>query len=252
VKRILQNVCGNRLPGVVGFCLVWVLLFMILLPVLWTAGFAIVEWQLVGNEGLSYPRTAAFVTLVTGPKYVRGARVLGVSLRMQNVRSYPLIAMEVGLSEEEKGQLRDVGWEVRSVEPIPFFPPNRNKSLWKWVPEARLGPVHVHALTKMRVWEMEEFERVIFIDSDAWVIRDVCAHLCRRQEGDFVFLTKKIILSLLFFPCVQDLIGMNAENVDVNSGVLSLRPSWKVFVEMMDFWTHSPHKFFVYHNKNKY
>jgi hypothetical protein len=152
------------------------------------------EWFLVGQVGTRFPRTAAFVTLVTGPAYVRGARVLGVSLKMHNVRDYPLIALGVGLSSREQQALQDVGWEVRMVEPIPFFPPGRDKQTWKWIPEARLGPVHVQALTKMRVWEMDEFERVIFIDSDAWVVGDVCAHLCRREEG-----VKEFAFSVFFF-----------------------------------------------------
>jgi len=172
--------------------LVWLGLFAVTTPCFYYGGVAFEEWTLFGQQGQRFPRTAAFVTLVTGSKYVRGARVLGVSLRLNNVRNYPLVALVVGLGAADKRALVDVGWDVREVEPIPFFPPNRDKEKWKWIPEARLGPVHVHALTKMRVWEMEEFERVVFIDSDAWAVGDVCSHLCRRQEGleffSFVFL----------------------------------------------------------------
>lgn len=33
----------------------------------------------------------------------------------------------------------------------------------------------------MRVWEMVEFARIVFIDADAWVVGDV-SDLCRRTE----------------------------------------------------------------------
>jgi lipopolysaccharide biosynthesis glycosyltransferase len=202
---------------------VWLLCFVVIFPVVWSVGFAAYEWTLVGSVNSTYPRSAAFVTLVTGTQYVRGARVLAATLRMHNLREYPLIALQVGLSAEEVKQLEEVGWTVQKVAPIPFYPPGRDANIWKWVPEERLGAVHIQALTKMRVWEMDEYERIIFIDADAWTTGDVCAHLCRRNE---------------------ELAAMGS--YDINSGVMSLRPSKRRFRDMMAFWTYEPQRFFLY------
>jgi len=217
------------MPLPVFFLLVWLVLFLVMFPLVWSAGWGMVEWRLVGSVSKSYPQKAAFVTLVTGEQYVRGARVLGHSLMMHNERSYPLIALQVGLTAKQQQSLKDVGWEVRRVDPIPFYPVDRDRSVWKWVPEKKLGAVHVQALTKMRIWEMDEFDRIVFIDSDAWVVGDVSSHLCRRTE---------------------EIVGMG--DVEINSGVMSLRPDRARFRDMMDFWAHEPEKFFVYPGKSQH
>lgn len=220
----------GRVPLPVVLFSVWLICFGLLFPLLWSVGWTLVEWSLVGSVAQSYPRSCAFTTLVTGSDYVRGARVLAFSLALHNHRQYPLVALTVGLSEAEEGRLRQVGWDVRPVQPIPFFPPNRDPDQWRWVPEKRLGGVHVQALTKMRIWELTEFERVVFIDADAWVVGDVSSHLCRRTE---------------------EIVGMGSPHTDVNSGVMSLRPSKERFQDMMDFWEKEPGKFFVYAKRNR-
>lgn len=231
LQRCLQRVPGGaHCPAPVAVLLVWSFCFVLVFPLVWAAGFAVVEWTLIGDVREAYPRSAAFVTLVTGSSYVRGARVLAHTLRMHNVRDYALVALEVGLTEEERGQLRSVGWSVRTVQPIPFFPANRDKAKWRWVPAERLGAVHIQALTKMRVWDMDEFERIVFIDSDAWTVGDVCSHLCRRGE---------------------ELAAMGNTLSDVNSGVMSLRPDHKRFLDMMYFWEHEPEKFFHYRKRGQ-
>ncbi len=203
--------------------LVWLVCFVVIFPMVWAVGFAVYEWTLVGKVNPTYPQSAAFVTLVTGSQYVRGARVLAATLRMHNLREYPLIALQVGLSKEEVRALETVGWTVQKVAPIPFYPPQRDPAVWKWVPEEGLGKVHVNALTKMRVWELDQYKRIVFIDADAWTVGDVCAHLCRRGE---------------------ELAAMG--EYDVNSGVMSLRPDKRRFRDMMAFWTYEPEKFFLY------
>jgi hypothetical protein len=220
----------SRYPLPLVLCGAWLFFFLIFFVIVWTVGWEMVEWRLVGSVSSTYPEKAAIVTLVTGKNYVRGARVLAHSLKMHNLREYPLIALVLNLSTEEERQLTDVGWEIRQVEPIPFFPPHKDKKSWWWVPEQKLGPVHVQALTKMRIWEMDEFERLVFIDSDAWAVGDVTAHLCRRTE---------------------EIVGMGNMVADLNSGVMSLRPDKERFKDMMSFWENEPDKFFIYHKRGR-
>ena len=229
-KRFGQRYGGGWVPLPVVLLVGWMVLFILLFPLVWSAGWAAQEYTLMGSVADVYPEKLAFVTLVTGAKYSRGARVLGHTLTMHNERQYPMVALVVDLDEGHQQALVRAGWKVKLVEPIPFFPPDRDETTWKWIPEKRLGSMHVLALTKMRVWEMEEFDRIVFIDSDAWAVADVCSHLCRRTE---------------------EIVGMGSPGTDVNSGVMSLRPSKARFDDMMNFWSQEPEKFFVYPKRGR-
>jgi alpha-N-acetylglucosamine transferase len=129
---------------------------------------------------------------------VRGARVLAHTLRINSDFDVPLVALIVGLSHTETESLQQVGWVVRSIEPIPFTPPNAPPR-WKWKPSNKLGRAHVNALSKMRVWTLTQYQRVVFVDSDAWVLGDV-SDLCRRRE---------------------DVVAMGSVAGDLNSGLCS-------------------------------
>ena len=229
------------------FVICWALFFILMMPLLWHLGTIIYEAQLQGDMSPTFPpidrlkkkkKTCLFhssfdrcamVTLVATSSYVRGARVLGHTLNVHNVRSFPLVALTVGLTKEEDKSLQEVGWQTIPVDPIPFHPPGVDREKWRWVPAAKLGKAHVNALTKMRVWNLEQFDRIVFVDSDAWAVGDV-SELCKRQE---------------------EVVVMHYAGKDINSGVMPLKPSKKRFEELMDFWRDHPDKFFIYNKKRQ-
>lgn len=194
-----------------------------------SAAYRVEEYIVSGQMSAEYPpeQGCAFVTLVTGGPYVRGARVLAHTLRKHTKKQWPLVAMSVGLSRQQKHSLEQVGWQVEEVEPIPFRPVDAPRE-WDWIPEKTLGAAHVNALTKMHVWEMTQYPRIVFIDADIWAVGDV-SDLCRRQE---------------------DIAAMGpspfASSFDINSGVMSLAPSKELFKGMMKWWRDHPRKLLRY------
>lgn len=108
-------------------------------------------------------KKAYVTTLCNGDGYVPGAEVLGKSLAASGT-TLPRVAMVTSdLSTEARSRLRVQGWELRDVEPI------RNPT-----PDAMLVfPRFASVFTKLRAWELADFDRVVFLDADTLVLTNV-------------------------------------------------------------------------------
>lgn len=111
------------------------------------------------------PRNAAYVTLLTSPGYLPGVLVLHASLVAVGSK-YPLVAaVTPKLSEDARDVLRKRGVMVREVEPL--RPEEGTHQLSDH--DARFA----ETWTKLRCFEFVEYDRLVALDSDMIVMRNM-------------------------------------------------------------------------------
>ncbi|WP_216364028.1 glycosyltransferase family 8 protein [Subtercola boreus] len=104
------------------------------------------------------------MTLLTQPNYLVGVRVLRASLAASG-SVIPLVVMVTdGIDEQTRQLLRNDGCLVREVAPLrpaggsgDSYANSRFAEVW----------------TKLAVWGLTEFERIVFLDADMLVIRNM-------------------------------------------------------------------------------
>ncbi|KAF8640458.1 hypothetical protein AX17_000122 [Amanita inopinata Kibby_2008] len=112
-----------------------------------------------------HPRNAAYVTLLTKQSYLTAALVVDYGLRAVKSK-YPLVAMVTSsLPEDARIVLQRRGIVVREVETLK--------------PQAVAHQLHPHdarfedTWTKLRGFELEEYERVVLLDCDMLVRKNM-------------------------------------------------------------------------------
>ena len=144
----------------------------------------------------------ACATVVTTPKYVIGAMVLGHSLRQQKWPHELVVYVTDDVGPDARDELLLV-WD-RVVEVVAIANPNARKQLGF----ASFATTY----TKLRVWEQTEYAKIIYLDADTTVVGDLTELLDRP---DFAA-----------GPC-----GTAPDQF--NSGVMVLTPSQIVFDDMV-------------------
>eukprot|EP00042_Codosiga_hollandica_P035013 m.254874 g.254874 ORF g.254874 m.254874 type:complete len:405 (+) comp54540_c1_seq5:1895-3109(+) len=115
----------------------------------------------------------AYVTLVTSSNYVAGASVLAHSLRLSGTRRSLVVLHTRALAHDSLKQLHEVFDRVVCVEELNS---NDTASL------ALLGrPELGVTFTKLQVWNLLEYSKCVFIDADAYVLKNV-DDLFAREE----------------------------------------------------------------------
>ena len=121
----------------------------------------------------------AFVTLVTNEDYALGALALVRSLRLTNP-DFPSIVM----ATRDLPQLQELareGCEIRFVDRLPlsaeFEDRHSRGKLHGRAPYTKgIKPTFHDPLDnfcKLRLWEYEEFERIVFLDADTIVVKNI-------------------------------------------------------------------------------
>lgn len=175
------------------------------------------------RDQASQRSSEAYVTLLYGQEYALGVRVLGQSLRNTNTdRDYIVLCTE-DVSESTKAVLRSDGWIVKSVQSLAN-------------PYEGFPSFLVKVFTKLLIWTLTEYKKVVYIDCDAIVLRNIdhlfrCGNFCVAYRHSDLF----------------------------NTGVLVLDPSQEVFKDMtskfgvLDSYTGGDQGFLnVYFNEVKY
>ncbi len=160
----------------------------------------------------------SYVTLVANADYVSGARALARSLQMCRAQ-WPLTVLALadfpGLDA-----LEALGCIVLRVEPLPLSDAFRDRHSRQ--AQHTLAPFTkgskplfhdpLHNFVKLRLWELEQYEKVVFLDADTLMIR----------SSDRLFAFPE-------FAAAPNLYESLADFHRLNSGVFVARPSRQTF-----------------------
>lgn len=146
---------------------------------------------------------AAYVTtLCHGDGYLPGVEVLGKSLDATRTTVPKIVLVTPDVGHTARNRLEHQGWRLHEVAPIDCPPKAR-----------LLFPRFATVFTKLRVWELTEFERAVLLDADTLVLQNVDDLFTRPAfaAGPDFFLPDRF-----------------------NSGVMVLEPSHATFERMTE------------------
>lgn len=106
----------------------------------------------------------AWITLLTQPEYLVGVQALHKSL-LQSQSAYPLVVMVTDkIQADDRDRLEAAGCLIRVVDPL-----SPQADLQHHYASAQFSEVW----TKLRVWQLIEFERLVFLDADMLVLKNM-------------------------------------------------------------------------------
>jgi alpha-N-acetylglucosamine transferase len=146
-------------------------------------------------------KTAYVTTLCNGDGYLPGVEVLGKSLEASGSTAPRIVLLTSDISGAARGRLTALGWQLRDIEPIENPAADR-----------LLFPRFATVFAKLRVWELVDFDRVVLLDADTLVLKNV-DDLFERRE----------------FAAAPDFFLPDR----FNSGVMVLEPSADTFRRMI-------------------
>jgi glycogenin glucosyltransferase len=146
-------------------------------------------------------KKAYATTLCNGDGYLPGVETLGRSLTASGTREAMVVLVTPDVGPLARGRLVKQGWQVHDVNPIAS--PAADHLLF---------PRFASVFTKLRVWELTHFDRVVMLDADTLVLQNV----------DDLFDRSPIAAAPDFFLPDR-----------FNSGVMVVEPSQATFDRMM-------------------
>jgi len=147
----------------------------------------------------------AYVTLITTDSYSPGVVALGRSIREVQSSTRDMVCLISNtVSVKVQNRLKEEGWIVTEVSTIdsPY-------------PQTSSTQRFVGTFTKLHLWNMTQYDKILYLDADAILVRPVdelflCNNFCatpnERKKGQFLF----------------------------NSGVMVIKPSHDMFTFLMD------------------
>ncbi|AMN53202.1 glycosyl transferase [Labrenzia sp. CP4] len=168
--------------------------------------------------------TFAYVTLVTNRDYVLGATALLRSLRHSGTEADLVVLYTPGVGEADLAALAEFGPRLGRCERLPtsesFNARHERGRIHKAAPFTKGGKPVFHTpldnFVKLRLWQLEEYDRVIFIDADAIVL----------QNCDKLFDYPEFCAAPNVYESLQDFHRLN-------SGVFTARPNMATFEAML-------------------
>ncbi|QKJ87716.1 glycosyltransferase family 8 protein [Paramixta manurensis] len=180
----------------------------------------------------------AWVTLLTKANYLPGVETLHASLQASGTR-WPLVVMVTEeIAPAECQRLREQGCLIRAV--MPLNPGNQSA-------EHYVAERFTDVWTKLRSWELTEFERVVFLDADMLVMQNMdellemplpeqgiaACHACRCNPNHIANYPR----SWTPENCAYSWQERNQPTPDrldnyLNSGLLVLTPDEQVFQQL--------------------
>ncbi|KAL8551945.1 hypothetical protein ACS0TY_000842 [Phlomoides rotata] len=139
----------------------------------------------------------AYCTLLYGDEFLLGVRVLGKSIRDSGSNKDMVALVSDGVSDYAKNLLQTDGWIVKTISLLN----NPNQ-----VRPSRFWGVY----TKLKIFNMTNYKKVVYLDADTIVVKNV----------EDLFKCQKFCANL-------------KHSERLNSGVMVVEPSEKVFKDMM-------------------
>ncbi|KAK7397213.1 hypothetical protein VNO78_18380 [Psophocarpus tetragonolobus] len=165
-------------------------------------------WRLMGQQtsmpndtALQVPKLAYVTVLHSSEAYVCGAITLAQSI-LQTKPMFPnsdlLLLADESIGPESIMGLKAAGWKIKRIHRI-------------LSPFAKKGAYNEWNYSKLRIWQLTMYDKIIFIDSDLLVLRS--------------------IHHLFFYP---QLSAAPNKNTLFNSGLMVIEPSQCMFQKMMN------------------
>ncbi|KZM48607.1 glycosyltransferase [Labrenzia sp. OB1] len=183
----------------------------------------------------------AYVTLVTNRDYVLGATALLRSLRRTGTRADLVVLFTPGVDARDLAALQPFRPRLGRCERLPtsaeFNQRHERGRLHAAAPFTKGGKPVFHTpldnFVKLRLWQLVEYEKVVFIDADALVLK-TCDKLFGYPE----------------FCAAPNVYESLADFHRMNSGVFTARPDGVTFDEMLSrldqpdvFWRRTDQSF---------
>lgn len=154
-------------------------------------------------------KTAYVTTLCNGDGYVPGVEALGKSLEAHGAKSPRVVLVTADVPGHARERLASQGWQLRDIEPLK----NPNPE------SAQLFSRFENTYTKLRAWELTEFDKVVVMDADTIALQNI-DDLFERPH----------------FAAAPD--SLMADRF--NSGLMVLDPSAETFEQIQEALWHIP------------
>ncbi|KAL5701893.1 hypothetical protein ACHQM5_027177 [Ranunculus cassubicifolius] len=149
------------------------------------------------SNPIDHPKEAYVTVLHSSESYVCGAIVLAQSIIQTSSTKDLVLLADQSITKKSREALSAAGWKVKEIKRIRS--PNAVKSAYnEW------------NYSKLRIWQLTEYDKIIFIDSDLVILKNI----------DNFFL----------FP---QLSAVGNDGVLFNSGIMLIEPSNCVFEMLM-------------------
>ncbi|MFO1106357.1 MAG: glycosyltransferase [Amaricoccus sp.] len=166
----------------------------------------------------------AFVTLVTNADYALGARALARSLRRTGTAADIVVLRTEAVAEADLAPLQEFGVRIAACAALPLSDAFRERHerdrLHRAAPFTKGEKPAFHSpldnFVKLRLWQLGEYERVVFVDADALVLRPI----------DRLFGYPE-------FSAAPNVYESLADFTRLNSGVFVARPDAATFAAML-------------------
>ena len=141
---------------------------------------AVLEDDTAYTPNHNYTRvTQAWVSFVANDEYAFAACVMGHSISISGSKRKKLILITESVSNNAIAMLKTVFDEVRRVDHIPN--PNIDKSfrdihnplLSRLYPNWKANDYHSTMFSKMAIWNLTEFSKVIYLDPDLLIVKPI-------------------------------------------------------------------------------
>lgn len=185
--------------------------------------------------------THAYVTLVTNADYALGARALCRSIRATGSTADIVVLHTGAVAEADLAPLGEFGVRLARAELLPvseaFNLAHARDRIHGVAPFTKGEKPAFHTpldnFVKLRLWQLEEYARVIFIDADALVLRNI-----------------DILFDYPEFSAAPNVYESLADFTRLNSGVFVAKPSRETFAAMLErldapgaFWRRTDQSF---------
>lgn len=167
----------------------------------------------------------AYATLVTNADFARGATALVRSLRLSGTEADVVVMHTGGVDDAELAPITALGAVARPVEPLPTSDAFNARHVKDRIhgrnpfTKGRKPAFHtpLDNFAKLRLWQLDNYEKIVFIDADALVMRNI-DRLFEYPE----------------FSAAPNVYESLADFHRLNSGVFVARPSERTFQAMLE------------------
>jgi alpha-N-acetylglucosamine transferase len=115
------------------------------------------------RDRASSMKTAYVTTLCNGEGYLPGVEALGKSLEAHGTKVPRVVLATADVLADARRNLTEQGWEIRDVEPLA----NPNPET------AQLFDRFRNVYTKLRAWELVEFDKIVLLDADVITLQNI-------------------------------------------------------------------------------